>query len=143
MSRAARSRLLSVAAAAAMALPVAVAALLAASDVPAPPTAASQPAEPPGRVRSAHRPDGAQSAPYETTEPPAPAGQTAEQATARIRGCLTCHTGIEPMHASPAVKLACVDCHGGDASVDAPAGAAPASPDYAAARDRAHVLPRH
>jgi hypothetical protein len=101
-------------AAAAVLLPFAVAALLAAGDAPAATTAA----------------------------PPALAGQTAEQATARSRGCLTCHVGIEPMHASPAVKLACVDCHGGDATVEAP-GAAPGSPDYAAARDRAHVLPGH
>ena len=26
-----------------------------------------------------------------------------------------CHVGIEPMHASPAVHLACTDCHGGRA----------------------------
>jgi hypothetical protein len=32
-------------------------------------------------------------------------------------GCQSakCHVGIEPMHASPAVHLACVDCHGGRA----------------------------
>src|SRR5687768_12900348 len=29
-------------------------------------------------------------------------------------GCISCHIGIEPMHASRAVKLACTDCHGGD-----------------------------
>src|SRR5713226_2474982 len=32
-------------------------------------------------------------------------------------GCISsgCHTGIEPMHASPAVRLGCTDCHGGRA----------------------------
>ena len=43
--------------------------------------------------------------------------QTAEEAAAKSSGCLTsgCHSGIEPMHASPAVRLGCVDCHGGNA----------------------------
>ena len=31
-------------------------------------------------------------------------------------GCMTCHAGIEPMHASSAVRLGCTDCHGGDAT---------------------------
>jgi hypothetical protein len=114
MSEASTSRLLNAAALAVLLLPLAMAAVLAAS---APSPAA--------------------------TAPDALARQTAEEAAARSRGCLTCHAGIEPMHASPAVKLACVDCHGGDAAVEAPPGAAPGSPDYAAARDRAHVLPRH
>jgi len=74
--------------------------------------------------------------------PPAVAHQTAEEATARSVGCLGCHGGIEPMHASPAVKLACVDCHGGDASAEAPAGAVRGSTEYRTARDRAHVPAR-
>ena len=32
------------------------------------------------------------------------------------RGCLECHAGIEPMHASPNVVLGCTDCHGGNAT---------------------------
>jgi hypothetical protein len=44
-------------------------------------------------------------------------------------GCITCHKNIEPMHESGAVRLGCVDCHGGDAS--------------ATTKERAHVLPRH
>jgi hypothetical protein len=40
--------------------------------------------------------------------------QTPEGELAKSRGCLTCHVGIEPMHASAAVKLGCTDCHGGD-----------------------------
>jgi len=38
-------------------------------------------------------------------------------------GCERCHKSIEPMHASPAVHLACVDCHGGDASATEKQGA--------------------
>ncbi len=63
-------------------------------------------------------------------------------ADAGSRGCLSCHVGIEPMHASPAVQLSCVDCHRGDAAAGAPPGAGPASAEYLAAKDRAHVRPR-
>lgn len=37
------------------------------------------------------------------------------------RGCLVCHTGIEPMH--PEAKLACVECHGGDSKAKAKSAA--------------------
>src|SRR4051794_24190251 len=40
-----------------------------------------------------------------------------------------CHVGIEAMHQSPAVKLACIDCHGGNA----------ATTD----KETAHVQPRN
>jgi hypothetical protein len=76
--------------------------------------------------------------------PPAPRAQAATEAAAKSAGCLDCHTRTdEPtMHASRAVVLGCTDCHGGDAAVrrarDLPADSAA----YAAARDRAHVLPR-
>jgi hypothetical protein len=39
--------------------------------------------------------------------------QTDADVLAKSHGCLTCHQGIEPMHASPLVKLGCTDCHGG------------------------------
>jgi len=43
--------------------------------------------------------------------------QTADEERRKSEGCLSakCHVGIEPMHASPAVRLGCVDCHGGRA----------------------------
>ena len=44
-------------------------------------------------------------------------------------GCETCHKNIEPMHASNAVRLACVDCHGGNA--------------VATTKEAAHVKPLH
>jgi hypothetical protein len=55
--------------------------------------------------------------------------QTQSQADAKSAGCLSCHAGIEPMHASAAVKLACTDCHGGNAT--------------ALTKQQAHVAPRH
>lgn len=55
--------------------------------------------------------------------------QTQAQAAEKSRGCLACHQGIEPMHASAAVKLACVDCHGGNAS--------------AVVKEQAHIQPRN
>jgi len=44
--------------------------------------------------------------------------QTEEQARAKSAGCESakCHVGIEPMHSSPAVRLGCTDCHGGNAN---------------------------
>ena len=32
----------------------------------------------------------------------------------KSRGCLECHMGVEPMHASKNVVLGCTDCHGGN-----------------------------
>nr|HRC85062.1 hypothetical protein [Thermoanaerobaculia bacterium] len=53
-------------------------------------------------------------------EPPTVA--TRAEAEERSEGCLSCHAGIEPIHASGTVRLACVDCHGGNASAAAPPG---------------------
>jgi len=55
--------------------------------------------------------------------------QTQSEADAKSAGCLSCHQGIEPMHASAAVKLACTDCHGGDGN--------------ARTKEAAHVKPLH
>jgi hypothetical protein len=68
--------------------------------------------------------------------------QSREAALAGSRGCLTCHTGIEPIHASQAVQISCVQCHGGDASAAVPAGSPPGSAGYEAALQAAHVKPR-
>jgi len=43
--------------------------------------------------------------------------------------CISCHAGIEPMHASAAVQLSCVDCHGGNGT--------------AREKAQAHVHPRN
>ncbi len=99
--------------------------------------------------------------------PPAPVTQTWAEADAKSAGCVSCHTASDQktMHASEAVVLGCTDCHGGNATVMAPAGAS-ATPlaeahgeegkaegeghggrkyesGYQAAMESAHVLPRY
>jgi len=54
---------------------------------------------------------------------------TQHSALASASECERCHKSIEPMHASNAVKLACVDCHGGNAT--------------ATEKNDAHVKPLH
>jgi len=75
----------------------------------------------------------------------APMSQTAEQVAAKSDGCYSCHTRTDQpsMHASPAVQLGCVDCHGGDATVRGDPQLGFKDPVYVAARERAHVLPRY
>ncbi len=53
--------------------------------------------------------------------PPAPREQTAAQMAEKSDGCYSCHvqTDQPTMHKTPAVRLGCTDCHGGDASVAA------------------------
>ncbi|MEP1473071.1 MAG: hypothetical protein ABJK25_18990 [Halieaceae bacterium] len=78
------------------------------------------------------------------TAPPAPSSQTAAQMESKSAGCQSCHidTDQATMHANPAVKLGCTDCHGGDAAVLKPNGAGSlAEAPYLAAMERAHVLP--
>jgi|CXWL01.1.fsa_nt_gi hypothetical protein len=74
----------------------------------------------------------------------APAGPSpAERLQAEhSAGCVSCHVGIEPMHASPAVKLGCTDCHGGDAASGVAEGTASGGVDYDQAKSAAHVTPR-
>jgi len=74
--------------------------------------------------------------------PPAPNEQTQAEADKKSNGCISCHTASDAatMHASPAVVLGCTDCHGGSADAAIPPG--PYTDEaYAAARDKAHVLP--
>ena len=77
--------------------------------------------------------------------PPAPAKQSVEEAAAKTDGCQSCHVKTEAptMHVSPAVRLGCTDCHGGNAAVRGDPALARDDPAYAAARNRAHVLPRY
>jgi hypothetical protein len=69
-------------------------------------------------------------------------GQSREQADARDRGCMSCHAGIEQMHAVPGVWLACTDCHGGSEAAVRPPEAEPGSPGYEETKRSAHVQPR-
>ena len=75
--------------------------------------------------------------------PPAPSSQTAAEVDAKSDGCMSCHidTDRKSMHRSPAVKLGCTDCHGGDATVFVPDDAEPEGTDYRQAMESAHVLP--
>lgn len=69
--------------------------------------------------------------------------QSQAEAEQKSDGCLSCHTGIEPMHASPAVKLGCTDCHGGNSQVRLAAGSAPGAPEHEEVKNKAHILPRY
>jgi hypothetical protein len=79
------------------------------------------------------------------TAPVAPKGQTQSAADAKSAGCVSCHTASDAasMHNSPGVVLGCTDCHGGNASINAPAGLKKGDAQYASLRDKAHVLPRY
>ncbi|MGI8942660.1 MAG: hypothetical protein ACR2FJ_00215, partial [Qipengyuania sp.] len=79
------------------------------------------------------------------TAPPAPAQQTFDEMMAKSDGCLSCHvrTDAPTMHETPAVRLGCIDCHGGDVSVQGDSSLAHDDPAYIVARDRAHVLPKY
>jgi hypothetical protein len=71
-------------------------------------------------------------------------GQSQEEAMAKSSGCISCHTATdEPtMHPSKGVHLGCTDCHGGNNSIVVAAGISPTSPEYRAAKEKAHVQPR-
>ncbi|HTZ99797.1 MAG TPA: hypothetical protein VMB02_05660, partial [Candidatus Aquilonibacter sp.] len=69
-----------------------------------------------------------------------PEGQSWEDVARKNAGCVSCHTTTdEPtMHPTGTVRLACVDCHGGDSSIHLAAGALPGSAGYDGAKNRAH-----
>ncbi len=79
------------------------------------------------------------------TAPAAPAKQSVAQVEAKSSGCFSCHlkSDAPSMHVSPAVRLGCTDCHGGDANVRGNPTLGRDAPDYVVARERAHVLPRY
>jgi hypothetical protein len=79
------------------------------------------------------------------TAPAAKFAMTDAEVDADSRGCVSCHTASDAktMHLSPAVKLGCASCHGGDATVVAPEGLQKTAPQYASLRDKAHVLPKY
>ena len=64
--------------------------------------------------------------------PAAPIQQSGAEVQQKSAGCISCHidNDLPSMHANPAVKLGCVDCHGGDSTVTESAGAEPGSPEY-------------
>jgi hypothetical protein len=56
--------------------------------------------------------------------------QSQAEADRKSRGCLECHAGSEPMHASNNVVLGCIDCHGGNSTPGL-------------TQRQAHVMPRN
>ena len=77
--------------------------------------------------------------------PPAPQRQSVAEMNAKSEGCNSCHVKSDAptMHVTPAVRLGCTDCHGGNASVRGNSELAHDDPAYVAARDKAHVLPKY
>ncbi len=77
--------------------------------------------------------------------PPAPVYQENSQVELKSAGCRSCHTASDaPTMHNPAadLRIGCTDCHGGDASINA-VGLIENTPEYEAARNEAHVLPRY
>ena len=70
--------------------------------------------------------------------------QTQDEADRKSAGCRSCHTKTdrETMHASPAVRLGCTDCHGGNSDIRVSNGLSPQSPEYISAKNQAHPQPR-
>jgi hypothetical protein len=58
-------------------------------------------------------------------------------------GCISCHTTTdEPsMHPTCTVRLACIDCHGGDSTATLAPGTNSKTPEYEQIKNRAHVQP--
>jgi hypothetical protein len=69
--------------------------------------------------------------------------ESQEEADQKSAGCKSCHTKSDSatMHSSPAVRLGCTDCHGGNEKIFAPAQASPQAPEYIAAKNQAHPQP--
>ncbi len=74
-----------------------------------------------------------------------PDWQTQAEADRKSEGCRSCHTKVDAptMHQSRAVRLGCVDCHGGDADVQRPPGTEKGDQAYRQAENKAHVQPRY
>jgi hypothetical protein len=75
--------------------------------------------------------------------PPAPKTQTRAQMHKKSAGCVSCHTHNDEktMHETPAIKLGCTDCHGGNADIHVAKNAKKGSEDYLHTLEKAHVLP--
>lgn len=75
--------------------------------------------------------------------PPAPKSQSKKQMHAKSDGCVSCHinTDEKTMHETPAIKLGCTDCHGGNAEIHVTAGTKKGDEDYLHTLEKAHVLP--
>jgi hypothetical protein len=70
--------------------------------------------------------------------------QTDDEVDAKNTGCVSCHTQNDAptMHLSRSVRLACVDCHGGQSNVVV-GDAVPGSSSYNEVKNKAHVQPKY
>lgn len=77
--------------------------------------------------------------------PAAPTSQSQEDVERKSAGCMSCHSGTDNknMHQSPAVKLGCTDCHGGNPGIFAAKALKRESGEYRRKVGQAHVLPRY
>ena len=84
------------------------------------------------------------SAAHAQDQPTIALGQSHEDAQRKSTGCITCHSPMDEatMHPTKTVELGCTDCHGGNSAESVSAGASPNSPEYTAAKEKAHVHPR-
>ena len=85
-----------------------------------------------------HKPQAQDEQPH--TLQSSPEGQSQADVDTKNAGCMSCHTVTdEPtMHPTGTVRLACVDCHGGDTSVRITLETKPGSAEYEDAKNRAH-----
>src|SRR5271154_730484 len=70
-------------------------------------------------------------------------GQSQVDVDRKNIGCISCHISTdEPsMHPPRTVRLACIDCHGGDTTIVAQVGVNPKSDEYEQLKKRAHPQP--
>jgi hypothetical protein len=70
-------------------------------------------------------------------------GQSQVDVDRKNIGCISCHISTdEPsMHPTRTVRLACIDCHGGDTTIVAQVGMNPKSDEYEHLKKRAHPQP--
>ena len=75
--------------------------------------------------------------------PPAPKTQTKADMSVKSEGCISCHTNTDEltMHETPAIKLGCTDCHGGNADIHVALGLHKGDKEYLHTLEKAHVLP--
>jgi hypothetical protein len=75
--------------------------------------------------------------------PSAPKTQSKESMLAKSAGCQSCHinTDEKTMHQTPAIKLGCTDCHGGNAEIHLIQGITKQDPEFNQTLEKAHVLP--
>lgn len=71
--------------------------------------------------------------------------QTDEEVAVKNNGCVSCHTQSDAptMHLSSAVRLACVDCHGGQTNAVIAQDVSSGSSSYNEVKQKAHIQPRY